>query len=275
MLEYQEKRILIWGKTYPELSTKHFETVCTGGVFEDNGLPVRLYPIPFRYLQEQFKKYQWITAKIVRNPKDLRPESYRIDMASVSYGDVIPTDPYEWRNRAGVMFKNPDWQFDSWDDLLQAHKKNGTSIGVVRPKEILEIKAIERPAEEVASFEQKSKEIRLALQAKRDQLQLYDELESSIPPEMKNLDFLQRRLKVSWLCNHPTCSGHNMAVLDWEVAELHRREGEQKALNALKSICNLDTHDLRFFLGNIFTHPSAFTIVGLWYPKRSANLSLF
>ena len=37
----EEKKILIWGKTYPELSTKDLETVCTGGVTED-GRPIRL-----------------------------------------------------------------------------------------------------------------------------------------------------------------------------------------------------------------------------------------
>ena len=37
---YQNMRVLIWGKTYPELSNKYTETVCTGGVLED-GRPIR------------------------------------------------------------------------------------------------------------------------------------------------------------------------------------------------------------------------------------------
>ena len=57
--EWKEERILIWGKTYPELSSKYNETVCTGGTLE-NGNFVRIYPIPFRYLEqdETFSKYQ-------------------------------------------------------------------------------------------------------------------------------------------------------------------------------------------------------------------------
>ncbi len=52
---YTERKILIWGKTYPELSKKYIETVCTAGVLE-SGKPVRLYPITYRYLNdEQFK----------------------------------------------------------------------------------------------------------------------------------------------------------------------------------------------------------------------------
>jgi hypothetical protein len=30
-LGYAEHKILIWGKTYPELSKKYIETVCTAG----------------------------------------------------------------------------------------------------------------------------------------------------------------------------------------------------------------------------------------------------
>jgi hypothetical protein len=72
---YSEHKVLIWGKTYPELSKKYIETVCTAGVLE-SGKPVRLYPITYRYLNdEQFKLYQWITAGLLKNPGDSRPES--------------------------------------------------------------------------------------------------------------------------------------------------------------------------------------------------------
>ena len=41
------ERLLVTVKTYPTLSTKYGETVCTAGVRED-GSWVRLYPVPFR-----------------------------------------------------------------------------------------------------------------------------------------------------------------------------------------------------------------------------------
>lgn len=55
---HQQKRVLIWGETYPELSSKYRETVCTGGCLED-GRPVRIYPVPFRYLEgdSRYKMY--------------------------------------------------------------------------------------------------------------------------------------------------------------------------------------------------------------------------
>jgi hypothetical protein len=63
---YTREKILIWAKTYPELSSKYLETVCTAGMLP-SGKPLRLYPIPYRYLEgdkEQFSLYQWITADI-------------------------------------------------------------------------------------------------------------------------------------------------------------------------------------------------------------------
>jgi hypothetical protein len=78
---YTREKILIWAKTYPELSSKYLETVCTAGMLP-SGKPLRLYPIPYRYLageKEQFSLYQWIAADILKKHDDSRPESFRID----------------------------------------------------------------------------------------------------------------------------------------------------------------------------------------------------
>src|SRR4051794_27995252 len=106
MPAFESQRLLIWGKTAPELSTRYFETVCTGAVLE-SGAPIRLYPIPFRYLsqEDKFKKYQWITAKITKSPHDSRPESYRIDCDSIVVGGEVPTDNQEWFARRQFMFQ--------------------------------------------------------------------------------------------------------------------------------------------------------------------------
>ena len=48
----EKQRVLITVKTYPTLSRKYGETVCTAGVRED-GTWVRIYPVPFRRLNEK------------------------------------------------------------------------------------------------------------------------------------------------------------------------------------------------------------------------------
>src|SRR5579864_637444 len=136
---YTEEKILIWGKTYPELSKKYIETVCTAGVME-SGKPVRLYPITYRYLNDgQFTLYQWITAGIQKNQQDTRPESYKIDCDSIRVGEIVPATHDEWGKRSEFMFRDKGWQFDSAEELYESQKTDRTSIGVVTPREITKI----------------------------------------------------------------------------------------------------------------------------------------
>jgi hypothetical protein len=270
MLTYETKRILIWGKTYPELSTKHLETVCTGGVTED-GKPIRLYPIPYRYLDgdDQFKKYQWITARAARNHSDPRPESHRIDCESIVVGDAIKPDGDEWSMRAEVMFRDPSWQFSTMDDLQDAQRKTKASIGVVNPREILEVEPFARPNEDGLSFNEKLDRLRRFVAADREQMRIFEEFAL---PELKGQEFVPNRIRVRWLCHSPECKGHNMQVLDWEAIQLQRKVGNEKALEKVRSVCDVQKNAVRFFLGNTAQHPAAFCIVGFWYPKRVPDL---
>lgn len=71
-------KVLIAVKTYPTLSSKYDELVCTAGFLED-GTWIRIYPVPFRKksYNEQYKKYDWIELDLVKNEGDFRPKSYR------------------------------------------------------------------------------------------------------------------------------------------------------------------------------------------------------
>lgn len=57
----QRERVLITVKTYPTLSKSHIELVCTAGLRED-GSWIRVYPIPFRLLDQghQFPKWGFL-----------------------------------------------------------------------------------------------------------------------------------------------------------------------------------------------------------------------
>ena len=258
-------RILIWGKTAPELSTKYTETVCTAGVLED-GKPVRLYPIPFRYLTAGFSRYQWIEALIRKSENDHRPESYKIEKNSIKLCEKIRPTSDEWGKRREIIFKNPAWQFESVEHLREEQATKGTSLALIRPKEIMDIRAIERSEDEAKNFEEKLARVRADIKVKRYQLNLF---EQTIPAELKHIDFQRHRISVRWRCFGSDCNVHDMQVLDWEIAELQRKEGVSAALQKMREICNLAAYDLYFYLGNMFLHPTAFLIVGLWYPKRA------
>src|SRR6056297_1511649 len=101
-----KERILITVKTYPTLSKKYGETVCTAGIRED-GSWVRLYPVPFRRLEdtEQYRKYDWIELGLVRQTSDCRPESHRPhDPKAMPVVGHIGTDD-KWRERRQLVLE--------------------------------------------------------------------------------------------------------------------------------------------------------------------------
>lgn len=256
-------RVLIWGKTYPELSSKYIETVCTGGTTEE-GRFIRLYPIPFRYLSDEklFRKYQWIEAPIAKSTEDPRPESYKIRREKMSVGSFIPPDRDAWQNRARVIFKDPAYQFPNAESLMLKHQKDNTSMGFVRPAEILDLSLEARTKEDYQDFKNK-----MELNAKK-KLQS-DLFESPTSSEIKHLEFVTHRFKVRWRCDNAACTRHNMLILDWEPYELVRNIGYDKAMTKVQEILNLSNYDLGFFLGNFRLHADRFAIGGIWYPKRS------
>lgn len=260
---FEEHRIFIWGKTYPELSVKYYETVCTGGVLED-GRFIRLYPIPFRYLTEQntFSRYQWITARIRKSSEDHRPESYKIDAESITPQNIIPPDKFGWHARSEVIFKYKYYSPPSMEVLLQEYEKKKTSMGFIRPSKIELVYLENRPVKDLETFSRKMKEN----QAKRKQQQLFqiDQLD-----DLKNLQFLKNRFKVKWFCNNLDCAGHNTSILDWEIYALARNIGEQKALETIREKLDLSSYDVGFFMGNLKAYPNRFAIGGIWYPKKS------
>ena len=80
----QVEKILILAKTYPSPSAQHVETSCVAGINEQGAMR-RLYPVPFRLIEEgqKFKKWQWITARVRRAQDDARTESHRVSVDTI------------------------------------------------------------------------------------------------------------------------------------------------------------------------------------------------
>lgn len=100
-------KVLICVKTYPTLSEKYDELVCTAGVKED-GSWIRIYPVPFRKLNydKQYSKWQWIELDLIRNSKDLRPESYRPNLESpISLLEKVGTE-HSWAERKRLVLQD-------------------------------------------------------------------------------------------------------------------------------------------------------------------------
>jgi len=271
--DYRRRRILIWGKTRPELSKTYREIVCTGGVFEDSRRLVRLYPIPLRFLESArvFQKYQWIEADVTRNLSDPRPESHKIRYEGIVTGETIPTHKGNWDARA-LWVMQPDNLFESVEALKVRQQIDKTSLGIVHPARVSEITSHRTSTQEKAEFLERYRE---AVQ----QMEL--PLDPDTGREIRPLRPGDYRFKVHFRCDDSQCqTDHIFSVLDWEIDalyfRLHTENGQPPELAAqgvvekLWEICGPDK-DTHFFLGNIANHPQNFTIVGLWYPKKKTE----
>lgn len=137
-LQWETRKILIWGKTRPEASKTYREIICTGGVFEDTRRLVRLYPIPRHLLDDakKFAKYQWIEASVARNHSDPRPESYRIKADSMAAAAKVLTQDGNWDARAEWVLQ-PQNLFQSVEVLQERQRQDHTSLGLVQPAEVV------------------------------------------------------------------------------------------------------------------------------------------
>jgi hypothetical protein len=131
-------KVLIAVKTYPTLSEKYDELVCTAGFLED-GSWIRLYPIPFRKLNSnaRYKKWQWIELELTKNTKDFRKESYRpFNIENeIKILDKVGTEK-DWVKRKAIVLKNVK---HNMVELIEEAKNPiiGTSLAVLNPQKSL------------------------------------------------------------------------------------------------------------------------------------------
>lgn len=269
-------KVLITVKTYPTFSSTYGELVCTAGFLED-GTWIRLYPIPFRKLQqdEQYKKYQWIELDIVKNDKDFRPESYRpatID-TPIRLLDWVDTKK-NWFLRKQLVLNTVHTDMKAL--IASAQDKDVcTSLAVFKPTVIKDfiIKRVD------AEYEKKKLD---QLQALNDQQNLF---------EMDNLKFeLAEKLpyKFSYQLEDENGKPSTMMIEDWEIGQLYRNtlaaaEGNQAvAVEKVKEKYFDDfakTKDLHLFLGTTKSFhkrsKNPFMIIGTFTPKIDIQTSLF
>jgi hypothetical protein len=274
-------RILITVKTYPQLSTKYEETVCTAGINE-NGDWIRLYPIPYRKLdhEKRYDKYRWIEADVQKNTKDFRPESYRpLDYDSIQLLEKIETkNDSAWLNRRKWIEKT-----NIHDNLVtlieECYSERKTSLATFKPAEIIDFtyEADDKQWDQ-------NKVFNIENQLK---LPLFD-----VPAEnpFKVVEKIPYKFRYKFKDSQGKIS--NLSIEDWEIFELFRncrdrhKGDEQKALEDVRKKYFDDfvkTKDLSLFLGTTeqwqrrkATNP--FMIIGVFYPKAkpaSEQLSLF
>ena len=252
----ETRKILIATKTYPSISTKYQETVCTAGILlseEENPLQwIRIYPIRYRYLDfdKRYPRWAIVSAKIKRNDQDYRPESFKIDDNSLEIIRKIDTTN-NWQERKSLVLS---LQFRSIADI----QAQGKSLGIIKPK------SIERFFSKKTSREWNQKQ-----QAVLNQLDLFE----------PNIDLEKIPYQFFYQFTDEDNVPHKYSISDWEIMELYRKcrdrsqlsglEAEQYALEKVRQKLEddfLESKDLYFIVGNIKNHAKSFMIIGLFYP---------
>jgi hypothetical protein len=269
-------KILIAVKTYPTLSSKYDELVCTAG-FLDDGSWIRVYPIPFRKLEydKQYSKYDWIEVDLEKNTSDFRFESHKPKSIETAFNivDHLGTED-SWRLRKEIVLKNVYTNMTELIAQAKDHTKY-TSLAVFKPKEILDFKI------EKADREWDKKKLD-ALKAKAQQLNLFQNSDNPFEVVQK-LPY-----KFSYKFTSDDGLERTMMIEDWEIGALFWRqvakhEGDElKACEDVKKKYFDDfakTKDLYLFLGTTrefhLIAPNPFVIIGTFHPQKLSQLSLF
>lgn len=265
---FRQARILILCKTYPSPSAKHVETSCVAGL-EAQGNLIRLYPVPFRLIGDagQFKKWQWITARIEKSPNDHRPESHRIAVDTITQeGRPLPTRS-NWSARRAWLDKIPI--FDDFAQLQAAREERGVTLGIIRPSKVLglDITAADPP--------QWTDEERIKLLQLQRQGNLFDATDASRIRTLRKVPFdFHYRYECSG--QEGDTPGYRHKIVDWEVGALYWNVQRSRGANwqaALKEKLEdeLPSMDLMFLMGTIHRFPKQWLIVSLLYPPRQRD----
>lgn len=259
------RRILILCKTYPSPSARHAETSCVAGALEDGTL-IRLYPVPFRLVSDdqQFKKWQWIKARIEKAPADHRPESHKIYVDTIEcLGDPIPVAD-DWALRRPIIDLLP--VYPDFGLLESMRQRSGRTLGVVRPTRVLGLDVTPSEHQDWTD-EEKAKLLQL-----QNQGNLFDAAE-----ETRTLRLLKKipfEFHYRYQCDVDGKSAeYRHKLVDWEVGMLYwnvrRQHGarwEEPFRDKIERY--LPQRDLLLLMGTIHRFPDRWLAVSLIYPPR-------
>ena len=269
-----KERILVTVKTYPELSSKYGETVCTAGIRED-GTWVRLYPVPFRQLGEgeQYKLYDWIECPLIKHSADPRPESHRPVGEIERISHVGTSD--DWRERRELLLRRAR-VYRGLGELIRAAQDDVASLAIFKPARVIDFGWEEADRE----WDPARLEAARAIVNQRDlfdeeswhrTFQIVDKVPYSFHYRIEDADGRQSRMR----------------VLEWQLGALYRnclrltRGDESRALAKVrqKYFDQFRETDLHLFVGTTLAWhkraPNPWTIVGVLPIPPERQTSLF
>jgi hypothetical protein len=255
-LEFDKKQILITVKAYPNASVSYGETVCCAGIDLRNYQWIRLYPIPFRDLdnEQQFKKYSIIEANCSRPKDDKRPESFKVIYDSIKILEWLDTDKGTWTKRKSIVLKLP---IKSMCQVYKDAEENDLSLALIKPESI--------------SFEWTKHTLSRKRNAGYAQLSFFNKRTNAL--EEIPFDFYYN----FGCCEMTGCPRHRLSIIDWEIGQAYRDwrsryRMENELLEKIKQkwldIADTSKKDVYLYVGNMKRFRKQFMVLGVFYPPK-------
>jgi hypothetical protein len=273
------KRVLLTVTTYPLPSRSYDELVCTAGVLED-GSWIRIYPVPLSFLSGLKKdgvvgttKYTWIELNLKKRQDDFRPESHSpedYEFKDLVVGEHLGTE-HEWAARKQFCLTNV---YTNLKQLIEESKApKNLSLATFKPAKILGL-----------DIEKDTDDWKETWKALQNQLSLFGEKAEEAREVMKKLPY---KFFYRFVDEQGTQS--RMMIEDWEIGALYwncLRMAQNDEVLALQKVKEkylddfVTKRDVYFFMGttkewHMRRGKNPFVIIGVFYPKKKVQLSLF
>ncbi len=241
--------LVILGKAAPDSLKDGRKTICVGGWSPTKGF-IRIYPA---HVYSPIKRWNVVQVPVERNPQDTRPESWKIQGSkrewSELYKKIKVVRTLSNKEQRDLIREIP--KISCIEDLNEEKK----SLGIIQPKEILEV-----------GFKEREKFTTTV------QTQLFDEM---MPIKTKENYPLIPYIK--WVC--PSCKNkrgyHEMQVLEWGAYEWFRKNfNNRDKWEQVWENMHLfdDQYDKWFFVGNQAKYRKSFLIISvLRFKKMDLN----
>lgn len=273
-----KKKVLVTVMTYPTLSERHFETVCTAG-FREDGSWIRIFPIPYRVLlgrdeNKRYHKWQWIEVDLEQNlVHDKRRESFHIrDIDSLKLLSPIDNKHVNWDLRLSWVLKNKK-VYKSMSELLEDTKRDNISLAVLKPALI---KDVTYKKVDMSKFEEKLKRQENKYKAELLQMKLFED-ESEMNKTFKFAEKVP--YKFSYVFTTEDGNRRSLMIEDWETGMLYRNifkkyKSEEVACQKVKEkYMKMAENDIYLFLGTSYewhmkNAPDPYLIIGVFAPPK-------